>query len=156
MLIHPSGALRQKKVYGTQKAAGEGRARPWLLFAQGWVSPLAAFAHPQGVERLLFNPERVAAQSPALLERAALPPQRIGRDRPPTNDSQGSPPGLPSRADSKWPWWGQDLLGSVGASLVPNSGICPPLPKRRQVVSGLDPLFRVEEGTETGSSALCT
>lgn len=60
-----------------RRQLGRDRAQPWRLFAQGWVSSLAALAHPQAVERLLFNPERVAAQSPALLKRTVLQPQRL-------------------------------------------------------------------------------
>lgn len=78
MLIHPSGALRQKKVCETQKAAGEGQspALAFCLLKAGFLPWQRLLTHKQW-KGYFLTPERVAAQSPALLERATLQPQRM-------------------------------------------------------------------------------
>lgn len=47
---------------------GKGRGMAGLLFAQGSACSSPKFAQPQAVKRLLFNPERAEAQSPAHLQ----------------------------------------------------------------------------------------
>lgn len=89
-----------------------------LLFAQGWACSSPKFAQPQAVKRLLFNPERAEAQSPAHLPGGIGPPGWVGMggggDRggmgrevfPETIISQG----FACRAVSKRPFrWKQDL-----------------------------------------------
>lgn len=71
-----------------------------LLFAQGWACPSPAFAQPQAVERLLFNPERAEAQSPAHLH-GGIGPEILSQ-------------GFARRAISKGPFlYKRDLPGPI-------------------------------------------
>lgn len=74
------GGLQGKRNPAGPQRGGWGREGAWpgLLFAQGWACSSPAFAQPQEVERLLFNPERAETQSPAHLHRGGIGPSAWG------------------------------------------------------------------------------